>query len=162
LELREQRLTQARDDVKARFSATDPRRQAALADLEPGGVEHARIEKATLPPYDPGKFPNKWRKMEPDRPARTLMAHLGKDSYTHIHYDDSEKRTISIREAARLQSFPDGFVFRGAMNPAFRQIGNAVPPLLARALGEELLRIIRGGLQKATAGSDLREMALVP
>ena len=162
LELREHRLAQARDDVKARFSATDPRRQAALADLEPGGVEHARIEKATLPPYDPGKFPNKWRKMEPDRPARTLMAHLGKDSYTHIHYDDSEKRTISIREAARLQSFPDGFVFRGAMNPAFRQIGNAVPPLLARALGEELLRIIRGGLQKATAGSDLREMALVP
>jgi len=160
--LLEQRLVQACDSARARFSATDPRLQAALAALEPGGAEHERIKKATLPPYDRDKFPNKWRKMEPDQPARTLMAHLGKDSYTHIHYDDSEKRTISIREAARLQSFPDGFMFRGAMNPAFRQIGNAVPPLLARALGEELLRTIRVGLQKATAGSEQREMALVP
>jgi DNA (cytosine-5)-methyltransferase 1 len=87
-----------------------------------------------VPPYDPGKFPNKWRKMEADRPSRTLMAHLGKDSYSHIHYDSSQARTISVREAARLQSFPDGFVFCGTMNPAFRQIGNAVPPLLGKAV----------------------------
>ncbi len=87
-----------------------------------------------VPPYDPGKFPNKWRKMEPDQPARTVMAHLGKDSYSHIHYDSDQARTISVREAARLQSFPDGFFFYGAMNASFRQIGNAVPPLLARAI----------------------------
>jgi DNA (cytosine-5)-methyltransferase 1 len=84
-----------------------------------------------VPPYDAGKFPNKWRKMEPDRPARTLLAHLGKDGYSHIHYDSQQARPISVREAARLQSFPDGFVFSGTMNPAFRQIGNAVPPLLS-------------------------------
>src|SRR5688572_21279239 len=72
--------------------------------------------------------------MEPDLPARTLMAHLGKDSYSHIHYDSRQARTISVREAARLQSFPDRFTFCGTMNPAFRQIGNAVPPLLAKAL----------------------------
>ena len=89
---------------------------------------------AFVPPYDVGKFPNKWRKMEPDLPARTLMAHLGKDGYSHIHYDSDQARTISVREAARLQSFPDGFTFCGTMNPAFRQIGNAVPPLLARAV----------------------------
>jgi DNA (cytosine-5)-methyltransferase 1 len=94
--------------------------------------EHTR--KATVPPYDPSKFPNKWRKMEPHMPARTLMAHLGKDTYSHIHYDDSQARMISVREAARLQSFPDAFRFCGTMNPAFRQIGNAVPPLLARAV----------------------------
>lgn len=62
------------------------------------------------------------------------MAHLGKDSYSHVHYDSRQARTISVREAARLQSFPDGFVFSGTMNPAFRQIGNAVPPLIAKAL----------------------------
>ncbi len=62
------------------------------------------------------------------------MAHLGKDGYSHIHYDSSQARTISVREAARLQSFPDGFVLAGTMNPAFRQIGDAVPPLLANAL----------------------------
>ena len=111
--------------------------------LEPGSEEYRRLWAATVPGYARDKFPNKWRKMEPDQPARTLMAHLGKDSYTHIHYDSSEKRTISIREAARLQSFPDGFVFCGAMNPAFRQIGNAVPPLLAQALARGLLRQLR-------------------
>ena len=89
-----------------------------------------------MPPYDAGKFPNKWRKMWRDQPARTLMAHFGKDSYSHIHYDSDQARTISVREAARLQSFPDGFVFCGTMNPAGRQIGNAVPPLLAKALAD--------------------------
>jgi DNA (cytosine-5)-methyltransferase 1 len=64
------------------------------------------------------------------------MAHLGKDSYSHIHFDSAQARTISVREAARLQSFPDGFTFVGTMNPAFRQIGNAVPPLLAKAVAQ--------------------------
>jgi DNA (cytosine-5)-methyltransferase 1 len=74
------------------------------------------------------------------------MAHLGKDGYSHIHYDNAQARTISVREAARLQSFPDGFVFCGTMNPAFRQIGNAVPPLLAKAVATELLAQIRTAL----------------
>jgi DNA (cytosine-5)-methyltransferase 1 len=83
--------------------------------------------------------------MEADLPARTLLAHLGKDGYSHIHYDSAQARTISVREAARLQSFPDGFVFCGTMNPAFRQIGNAVPPLLALALAKSIIASIRGG-----------------
>lgn len=99
-----------------------------------GSTEWTRLRDDIVPPYDPGKFPNKWRKMERDQPARTLMAHLGKDGYSHIHYDSRQARTISVREAARLQSFPDGVIFAGTMNPAFRQIGNAVPPLLAQAL----------------------------
>ncbi len=53
---------------------------------------------------------------KPTLPARTLLAHLGKDSYSHIHYDSKQARTISVREAARFQSFPDGFVFSGTMN----------------------------------------------
>lgn len=106
-------------------------------DADPSSPRHDQYEAekaSVVPPYDPGKFVDKWRKMAADEPARTLTAHLGKDSYTHIHYDDAQGRTISVREAARLQSFPDGFQFEGAMNAAFRQIGNAVPPLLARAL----------------------------
>ncbi len=100
----------------------------------PGTMRYEKEMAEYVPPYDPGKFPNKWRKMESDMPARTLMAHLGKDSYSHIHYDSTQSRTISVREAARLQSFPDGFVFEGPMNPAFRQVGNAVPPLMAKAI----------------------------
>ena len=103
-----------------------------------GTEEYKSLRREIVPPYDVNKFPNKWRKMSADQPARTLMAHLGKDGYSHIHYDDDQARTISVREAARLQSFPDGFTFCGTMNPAFRQIGNAVPPLLAKALAETI------------------------
>ncbi len=116
--------------------------RAAGKPVAPGSAEYDRLRRSVVPPYDPGKFPNKWRKMCPDEPARTLMAHLGKDGYSHIHYDSSQARTVSVREAARLQSFPDGFRFCGTMNPAFRQIGNAVPPLLAKALGEEMRKAL--------------------
>ena len=111
--------------------------------VNPGTEEFERIKKEIVPPYDAGKFPNKWRKMWPDKPARTLMAHLGKDGYSHIHYDSTQARTISVREAARLQTFPDGFRFSGTMNPAFRQIGNAVPPLMAKALATTMMKSLR-------------------
>ena len=110
--------------------------------VKQGAAEYEKLKKRIVPPYDATKFPNKWRKMEPDQPARTLMAHLGKDSYSHIHYDCYQSRTISIREAARLQSFPDGFIFSGTMNPAFKQIGNAVPPLMANALAKHMMRAL--------------------
>lgn len=107
-----------------------------------GSAEYRQLRASIVPPYDAGKFPNKWRKMWRNQPARTLMAHLGKDSYSHIHYDSDQARTISVREAARLQSFPDGFEFCGTMNPAFRQIGNAVPPLVARVLAVEIRKAL--------------------
>jgi DNA (cytosine-5)-methyltransferase 1 len=97
-----------------------------------------------VPPYDPAKFPNKWWKLRKDFPVRTLMAHIGKDTYSHIHYDGEQARTISVREGARLQSFPDGFRFAGTMNPAFRQIGNAVPPLMAAAIAEVMYDALHG------------------
>src|SRR4029077_12717009 len=109
------------------------------------------LRSAFVPPYDPTKFPTKWRKMERDKPARTLMAHLGKDSYTHIHYDSSQARVLSVREAARLQSFPDGFRFSGTMNPAFRQIGNAVPPVLARGIATAMLNSLYIAMHPALA-----------
>jgi DNA (cytosine-5)-methyltransferase 1 len=113
-----------------------------------GSPGYERLKKTFVPPYDPLKFPNKWRKMEPDLPARTLMAHLGKDSYSHIHYDSEQSRVLSVREAARLQSFPDGFKFCGTMNPAFRQIGNAVPPLLGFAIAGTIMDAIQQRVQE--------------
>jgi len=122
-------------------------RLASLAQegsvLEPGSPEHDELRRSIVPPYDSGKFPNKWRKIARDQPVRTVMAHLSKDGYSHIHYDSAQARTISVREAARLQSFPDGFVFKGAMNQAFRQIGNAVPPLMAHAIATEIMKAIQ-------------------
>lgn len=110
--------------------------------LDDGSAEYRQLRQSIVPPYDASKFPNKWRKMWRDQPARTLMAHLGKDGYSHIHYDSDQARTISVREAARLQSFPDGFRFCGTMNPAFRQIGNAVPPLMVKALATVMLKTL--------------------
>jgi DNA (cytosine-5)-methyltransferase 1 len=110
--------------------------------LGPKSREFQELWEATVPPYDATKFPNKWRKMESFAPARTLMAHLGKDGYSHIHYDSEQARTISVREAARLMSFPDGFVLSGSMNPAFKQIGNAVPALLAKAVARQIYKLL--------------------
>lgn len=114
-----------------------------------GSTEYERLREAIVPPYDASKFPNKWRKMWSNEPARTLMAHLGKDGYSHIHYDSSQARTISVREAARLQSFPDGFAFCGTMNPAFRQIGNAVPPLIAKALAQQIMAALKTSVSRS-------------
>jgi len=117
--------------------------EEAVCELEAGGRQLSREGRDTLfrkmvPPYPVTSFPNRWWKLRRDQPSRTLLAHMGKDTYSHIHYDSDQARTISVREAARLQSFPDRFVFRGTMNPAFRQIGNAVPPMLAFALAKHL------------------------
>lgn len=135
-----QAIEHANDMLKERISEL---RRRGVA-IRPGSTEYLSLKKAIIPPYDAGKFPNKWRKMWREQPARTLMAHLGKDSYSHIHYDSAQARTISVREAARLQSFPDGFVFCGTMNPAFRQIGNAVPPLMAKVLAGEIMKALKG------------------
>lgn len=77
-------------------------------------------------------FEDKYRKLSWNKPSGCVTAHLSRDCYTHIH--PSQARTVSIREAARLQSFPDSFYFAGAMGPKFRLIGNAVPPILAEAI----------------------------
>jgi len=112
--------------LNARWKAGKP--------IDPASPAVQLLMKEWTLPYDPAKFPNKWWKLHGDRPVRTLMAHLGKDSYSHIHFDSHQARPISVREAARLQSFPDGFIFRGSMNAAFKQVGNAVPPLVAYAI----------------------------
>ncbi|MSP02124.1 MAG: DNA cytosine methyltransferase [Acetobacteraceae bacterium] len=119
------------------------RREAGKQGIGEGTTAYRKIYDSIVPPYDVSKFPNRWWKLRPDWPVRTLMAHIGKDTYSHIHWDSEQARTISVREAARLQSFPDGFAFQGAMNAAFRQIGNAVPPLMAASIAETILDTLK-------------------
>jgi len=107
--------------------------------LREGSDEFKRVRQEYGLIYDATSYPDKWRKLRPDEPSHTLPAHLGKDRYSHIHYDPREARTLSVREAARLQSFPDGFTFPCPRSAAYRQIGNAVPPLLAWALARNIL-----------------------
>ncbi len=90
--------------------------------------------------YEQEGFKDKMRRIRWDRPAPTVVAHLAKDGYMFIH--PWKDRTITVREAARFQSFPDDFEFEGSMSDQFRQVGNAVPPLLAKAIGEVVLEAL--------------------
>lgn len=136
------------------FTQELERRQSVGEVLVAGSEAYKKLHRLMVPPYDPGKFPNKWRKLEANFPSRTLLAHLSHDGYSHIHYDSVQARTISVREAARLQSFPDGFEFCGAMNAAFGQIGNAIPPLLVGALAHQMLVLLRAASAGQSAPAD--------
>ena len=87
--------------------------------------------------YRSDTFTDKYKRLDWDDLSRTITAHIAKDGYWYIH--PSEHRTLTVREAARIQTFPDSFRFAGTRSDAFRQIGNAVPPLLGRIVAEAIL-----------------------
>ena len=100
-------------------------------------------------------FDDKYVRLSFDGLCRTITAHIAKDGYWYIH--PSEDRTLSIREAARIQTFPDRFRFAGPPSSRYQQIGNAVPPLLASAIGSALRSALeddRGGME--TTKNDTR------
>lgn len=104
-------------------------KEAKIFGYEKDSEEYIKLYNKMVPQYDREKFENKWRRLDALKPSHTLVAHLEKDTYSHIH--PWEPRGISVREAARIQSFPDDFYFDCSMGHAYKQIGNAVPPLLA-------------------------------
>jgi DNA (cytosine-5)-methyltransferase 1 len=115
-------------------------------DIETGELKYTNIEYLKeLYFQKTGKRSNvhKYYVLRWDQPSNTIPAHLKKDGLRHIHPDSSQRRTITVREAARLQTFPDDFEFIESQVANFEMIGNAVPPLFAKKLGELIPDLIK-------------------
>ena len=114
-------------------------------DIETGTNAYSTIEAIkNLYTLRTGKASavHKYHVIRPNQPSNTIPAHLYKDGLRHIHWDSSQARSITVREAARLQTFDDDFEFLGSMGDQYKMIGNAVPPQFAYSLATALTSLL--------------------
>lgn len=105
-------------------------------------LNYATLPKRLIKHNNLHSFTNRFQVVNGRGISHTVVAHIAMDGHYYIHPDKNQNRSISVREAARIQSFPDDFFFEGSRTAAFKQIGNAVPPLMAEKIAQKIREMI--------------------
>lgn len=105
-------------------------------------LNYAELPERLIKHNNTESFTNRFQVVNGKGISHTVVAHIAMDGHYYIHPDKTQNRSITVREAARIQSFPDDYFFEGSRTSAFKQIGNAVPPLMAERMAEKIKKML--------------------